>query len=146
MFGKWRGRKSHGAEAGAPVEGAAPAAPAAAPGDAWRGLPPVQRVLDAPRTIAEHGFSTSLATHWNPSFQSDLGHGALPDAPAGVLLDAVRPVLGSGTGPAGGELPGLRLPVARAAGSAADPAPLPDDAAGTAPEGPRAGGGQAVQR
>ncbi|MEU4279929.1 hypothetical protein AB0F57_34210, partial [Streptomyces tanashiensis] len=110
MFEKWRGRKA--ADAGAPARDAAPVAPATATGDAWLGLPPVRRVLDgAPRTITEHGFAASLATHWNPSFQSDLGHGAVPDAPGGVLLDAVRTVR-EPAGPPAAELPGLRLPVA----------------------------------
>ncbi|MFD9247201.1 hypothetical protein ACFV0D_35825, partial [Streptomyces sp. NPDC059556] len=98
MFEKWRTARTRNAqhardaESGGREESSASVAPAAS-GDAWRALPPVQRVLAAgPRTVAEYGFSTSLATHWNPSFQSDLGHGAVPDAPGGVLLDAVRAV------------------------------------------------------
>ncbi|MFE0779031.1 hypothetical protein ACFW3E_39040, partial [Streptomyces sp. NPDC058861] len=97
-----------------------------APGDAWRTMPPVRRVLGAPRTVAEHGFAASLATHWDPSFRTALGHGALPDAPAGVLLDAARPVP-----PSNGEPPGLRLPVAGGAGGTAAPRPA-DGLGGTA--------------
>ncbi|MFE6856661.1 hypothetical protein ACFVDH_38445, partial [Streptomyces sp. NPDC057674] len=135
VFEKWRtartrnAQQARGAESGGREESSASVAPAAASGDAWRALPPVQRVLAAgPRTVAEHGFSTSLATHWNPSFQSDLGHGAVPDAPGGVMLDAVRavplPVPGepASAGHSGtAELPGLRLPVAGSEGSAARP-------------------------
>lgn len=148
MFEKWRtARTARGAESGGREESVASVAPAAAPGDAWRALPPVQRVLDAgPRTIAEHGFSTSLATHWNPSFQSDLGHGAVPDAPGGVMLDAVRPVpvRESAGRPEGAELPGLRLPVAGSveAGSpsASGSASGSGDGAGLCPRAAREGG------
>ncbi|MFD7576292.1 hypothetical protein ACFV6U_38195, partial [Streptomyces sp. NPDC059810] len=132
VFEKWRtartrnAQHAQAAESGGREESSASVAPAAASGDAWRALTPVQRVLAAgPRTVAEHGFSTSLATHWNPSFQSDLGHGAVPDAPGGVMLDAVRavplPVPGepASAGHSGtAELPGLRLPVAGSEGSA----------------------------
>ncbi|MFC8886682.1 hypothetical protein ACFT56_31165, partial [Streptomyces cinereoruber] len=105
---------------------------AVASGDAWRSLPPVQRVVDAPRTVAERGFAASLATHWNPSFRTDLGHGALPDAPAGVFLDAVRPVPPSST-----ELPGLRLPTT----GRTDPAGAEEVRGGTAASGTGTGTG-----
>lgn len=144
MFEKWRAaRSSRGGDSAGPEESAAPVAPATASGDAWRALPPVQRVLDGgPRTIAEYGFSSFLATHWNPSFQSDLGHGAVPDAPGGVMLDAVRavpapvPVQKSAAPSRPAELPGLRLPVA-ASGTGTGPGPGPGP-------GTEAGAGAAV--
>src|SRR5690348_4766636 len=136
MFEKWRARRSSGAQSATePVTGST--APATAPGDAWLGLPPVQRVLDgAPRTIASHGFAASLATQWNPSFQTDLGHGAVPDAPGGVLLDAVRPVRPPSGTPAP-ELPGLRLPVAGHATTGTTPSSIQ-----RAPEAHAGRGGQ----
>ncbi|MBD0717001.1 hypothetical protein BU196_24270, partial [Streptomyces sp. CBMA370] len=133
MFEKWRtARAARGSEARgeAPARTEAPATPVA-PGDAWRALPPVQRVLDGPRTVAEHGFASSLATHWNPSFQRDLGHGAVPDAPGGVLLDAVRPVTGPTT--TSTELPGLRLPVAGRGATPPEPSASPVRASGAGP-------------
>ncbi len=158
MFEKWRTartRSTRGAESGVREESSASVAPSASSGDAWRALPPVQRVLAAgPRTVAEYGFSASLATHWNPSFQSDLGHGAVPDAPGGVMLDAVRAVPSPvGREPAGRsegtELPGLRLPLAGAAGSGPGAAPAVQRVPATPPVGrpaptPRPVRGEAV--
>ncbi|MER7914297.1 hypothetical protein ABTY23_31975, partial [Streptomyces sp. NPDC096068] len=130
MFERWRSRRPRAvAETTEAVR---------APGDAWRSLPPVQRVLDAPRPVAEPGFAASLATHWNPSFQTGLGHGALPDAPTGLLLDALRPAPAPNT-----ELPGRRLPVTgvgAGAGAGAVPGVARRTATGAAvrAEGPQA--------
>ncbi|MET8509415.1 hypothetical protein ABZV60_33050, partial [Streptomyces sp. NPDC004787] len=119
MFDRWRGRRKHPAPRTheETVTSPAPQAAPSASGTAWQALPPVQRVLAPPTPIAEHGFAASLATHWDPSFHSHLGHGAVPDAPAGLLLDAVRPVPPSSTTAA--ELPGVRLPAVRPASAEA---------------------------
>ncbi|NEA04553.1 hypothetical protein G3I28_35435, partial [Streptomyces sp. SID10116] len=78
-------------------------------------MPPVQRVLAAPRTVAEQGFGAMLATHQNPSFGGELGHAVRASAPGGLLHGVLTPVAGR---PGDLDLPSLQLPV-RGAGEAA---------------------------
>lgn len=78
----------------------------------WTAVPPVQRVLGAPRTVAEAGFAASLSAHRDPSFGGELGHDVRASAPAGMLHGVLTPLPASGAGtPLGLDLPALRLPV-----------------------------------
>ncbi|MGW7310826.1 hypothetical protein ACWGI1_35380, partial [Streptomyces sp. NPDC054835] len=104
MFGRWKSRRGGSGDTSPAPE----AAPRTGPGDAWAALPPVQRVLAPPQRVADPSFSTALATHADPSFQRELGHGRTPSAPSGLLLDAVRVLPDR---PTGTELPAVRLPV-----------------------------------
>lgn len=131
MFRWLRGpRSARGAEqVQAPEGGTAVDAGAVAPGSAdaaagsdgsqgsggrggWSAVPPVQRILEAPRTVAETGFAASLSAHRDPSFGGELGHDVRASAPGGLLRGVLTslPAAGAGT-PARLDLPVLRLPV-----------------------------------
>ena len=69
----------------APPVSAQPSAPVpapAAPVAAWRGLPPLQRVLGA-AFPAPDTFGASLTSWQDPRFLAPLGHFVLPDGPSG---------------------------------------------------------------
>ncbi|MGW5946313.1 hypothetical protein ACWFRN_14945, partial [Streptomyces celluloflavus] len=129
---------SDAAASGVPAEsaGSAPGAASAHPGGGrsaaepgWTALPPVQRVLAAPRTVAAPDFARSLSAHHNPSFYGELSHEVRANAPAGVLGGVLTPLTGQ---PSALDLPALRLPVAgQREDDTATPAPRTVADAGT---------------
>lgn len=91
---------------------------------AWSSMPPIQRALAGPGSVADSGFGGRLTTWQNPSFTGTLSHAVLDGAPGGL----VRGTATTSALPASGlELPSLSLPVAP-----------PVDTAGPVPAG-RAG-------
>ncbi len=101
----WRRRNGSDPVDAQPATGAAasPPAPSALPPvqrQAWRDLPPLQRVVTATPAIApREEFSSALSSWQNPSFLAPLAHLVDPDGPSGHVRGLAGPAAPQPTSP-----------------------------------------------
>src|SRR6266542_4396514 len=91
---RWPFRRGAGEAPPGTTHSSAPPPPApAAPADAWRRLPALQRVsADLAPVAPLDRFAGSLSTHQDPRFLAPLAHALTPDAPSGEVTGLAQPV------------------------------------------------------